>query len=98
MPAAGWFVEEQFWADKISIGPLQFKGVPITEAQVAEIDSASFEATLGMTALKHMQIVVDGIVGYAYVKMVKTPQVPYEHNRLGAVFIPKSSESGGKLF
>jgi hypothetical protein len=93
MPAAGVYVTEQAWADKISFGPLLLTDVPVSKAHATEIQYASVQATFGMAALKRMDLVVDGIKGIAYVNPKRQPAASYDHNRLGAVFVPANLES-----
>lgn len=88
LPAAGAFVREQAWADKISVGPLVFTDVPITEAHSTEIDDSSLLCVIGLTAMKQLQFVLDGKRATAYANVKKGPRATVEHNRLGAVFIP----------
>ena len=52
-----------------------------------------YEATLGLAALKRLDIVIDGKHGIAYLRPKKTPPLPYQHNRLGADFIPQDSHN-----
>ncbi len=97
MPASGVYVAEEAWADKISFGPLQLTDVPISKAHATEIHYPSVKATFGMAALKRMDLVVDGVKGIAYVNPKRQPAVPYDHNRLGAVFVPADAETGNEL-
>ncbi len=97
-PALGLVIEEESWAKEISLGPLTLTDVPIMEADKADIDLGSFsdtryEATFGLAALKRLDIVIDGKHGVAYLQFKKTPPLPYEHNRLGAVFVPHDLQS-----
>ena len=49
----------------------------------------NYEATLGFAALKRLDIVIDGKHGITYLRPKRTPSLPYNHNRLGAVFVPR---------
>jgi hypothetical protein len=94
----GLVVKEEAWAKKISLGPLTLTDVPITEADSADIALGSipngrYEATLGLAALKRLDSIIDGKHGIAYLRAKKTPPLPYEHNRLGAVFVPRDSQN-----
>ena len=93
MPGAGLMVKEQTWATELAFGPLLLSGVPIMEANPAEmtLGSTDFEASLGLAALKRLDFIVDGHQGLAYIRPKKTPPPPYEHNRLGAAFVPRDS-------
>jgi hypothetical protein len=95
-------VKEEAWADKISLGPVVLTGVPVMEADVADITLGSlsdvqYEATLGLVALKRLDIIIDRKDDNVYVRPKKTPSIPYEHNRLGAVFVPHDSQSDDLL-
>lgn len=86
MPALGnVVVEEEDWADELRLGPLLLSGVPIKENNQANM---AHDATLGMTALKHLRFIVDGEQGVAYLQSKKSAPPPYKHNRVGAVFVP----------
>ena len=52
-----------------------------------------FEASLGFAALKRLELVVDGKARVAYVRPRPGPPPPFQHNRLGAVFVPRNSQS-----
>ena len=45
-------------------------------------------ATIGMAALKRVELLIDREKGEAWLRPVKTPAPAYNHNRLGAVFTP----------
>ncbi|HTV61684.1 MAG TPA: aspartyl protease family protein [Verrucomicrobiae bacterium] len=98
MNTGGLVVSEEAWADEISLGPLTLTDVPVTEATSGDIalhssSTAQYEATLGFAALKRLDVVIDGIHGVAYLRPKDTPPMPYEYNRLGAVFAPKDLQS-----
>lgn len=94
-PGSGKMVKQEAWAESLRVGPLVLNGVPITEASPTQITSGSpqFGASLGMAALKRLDLIVDGRNGVAYVRTKTSPAPPYEHNRLGAVFMPADSQS-----
>jgi hypothetical protein len=89
-PSDGFFVCEEAWADQIAVGPIILTGVPIAQAGPAGTDrwGAHYEGTLGLAALKRLDLVVDGNNGVAYWRPKKTRPPSYSHNRLGAVFVP----------
>ena len=98
MPNPGVVVTEEMWADQISLGPLTLTGVPVEEANSADVALHSsrrgkYAATLGFAALKRLDILIDGRHGVAYLRPRKTPPLPYTHNRLGAVFVPRNLQS-----
>lgn len=95
MPGAGLVVAEETWARSIGFGPLTLTDVPLTEANHAQValGSSAYEGTLGLAALKRLDFVVDGATGTAYLRPKKSAPMPYEHNRLGAVFVPPDSSS-----
>jgi hypothetical protein len=96
MPGAGTVVAEESWARELAFGPLVLREVPIMPANAVQqaAGSAGFEASLGLTALKQVDLIVDGLLGIAYLRPSKEPPAPYEHNRLGAVFVPPNMEGG----
>ena len=96
MPGAGTVIMEEGWTKELTFGPLVLTDVPVMLANVAEQAMASpgFEASLGLAALRRLDVVIDGDLGIAYVRPKSGPPIPYEHNRLGAVFAPLSMEGG----
>jgi hypothetical protein len=97
-PNLGLVVTEESWADKILLGSLTLTDVPVMEADSADValhssSQIKYEATLGFAALKRLDIVIDGKQSIAYLRPKKTPPLPYEHNRLGAVFVPQDMQS-----
>ena len=97
-PTAGLVVSKEGWAKKISLGTLTLTDVPImpvdsNEAAFYSSSQARYVATLGFTALKRLDIIVDGIHEVAYVRAKKTRSLPFEYNRLGAVFAPHDLQS-----
>jgi len=97
-PGSGLVVAEEGWADKISLGKLTLTDVPVMQASSSDValHSASqfpYEATLGLAAMKRLDIVIDGKDGVVYLRPKNTPPTPYEYNHLGAVFVPKDLQS-----
>jgi len=89
-PGAGLVVREEAWAKELSFGPLVLTDVPVMEAISTEIahGSPNYEATIGLTALKRFDFLVDGKHDVAYMRPNKTLPSSYQHNRIGAVFVP----------
>jgi tetratricopeptide (TPR) repeat protein len=98
MAAVGNQVKEESWADEIALGALGLTDVPVMEANRAEVarGSTGYAGTLGMAALKRLDLVIDGKNHFAYVRPKRTPAAAYPHNRLGAVFVQE--ESSGMEF
>jgi hypothetical protein len=90
-PFAGVVVAEEGWAKELPLGPVLLKGVPVTEADKADIAFGS--TTLGLAALKRLELIIDGRSGIAYLRARETPPPAYEHNHLGAVFVPLDFQS-----
>lgn len=90
--ADGFYVTEEAWADQISIGPVVLTGVPIIAAGPSGTTrwGAQYEGTLGLAALKRLDLIVDGNNGLAYLRARTTRPPVYPHNRLGAVFVPQT--------
>jgi hypothetical protein len=92
MLGAGLVVKEESFAHEIAFGPLTLTEVPVMEANRAELATdPKYEASLGLAALKRLDMVVDGGRGVVLVRPKTTPPLPYQHNRLGAVFVPGDS-------
>ena len=92
-PAAGLVIAEESWAKTYSFGNIVFNDVPIM-ANGITVDT--FDVMLGLAAMRHLDFVIDLKQNYAYVR-TKTSAVPYQHNRLGAVFAPKNLESDDRI-
>ncbi len=93
-PAVGIVVKEEAWAEHISLGPFTLTNVSISEADQNDInigtaEGAKYVATLGLQALKGLEIIVDGKNGCAYIRPKKILSKPISHNRIGAVFVPR---------
>jgi hypothetical protein len=95
MPGAGTVVTEESWAKELTFGPLVLTDVPVMPSNVAEqaMGAPGFEASLGLAALKRLELVIDGSLGIAYVRPRTTQPAPYDHNRLGAVFAPRDMQA-----
>lgn len=91
MPGAGLVVKEESFAHEIALGSLVITDVPVSEANQAQIATdPNFEVSLGLAALKRLEIIIDGEQKVAYLHPRSTPASPYPHNRLGAVFVPRN--------
>jgi S1-C subfamily serine protease len=64
-----------------------------TDVALGSSPQAQYQATIGLTALKRLNIIIDGNHGIAFLRSKQTPPLPYEHNRLGAVFVPPDMQS-----
>ncbi len=95
MPGAGLVVRREGWARRLDFGPLNLTEIPVEEANRAQVaqGSSGYEGSLGLAALKRLDFIVDGIRGCAYLRLKEGPPPPYEHNRLGAVFVPSVPNS-----
>jgi len=92
---SGIVVREQTWADRFAFGSLELTGVTVEEDTGAgsQVVGNDHLATWGMAALKRVQLIVDGRRNVAYVKAECGPASTPEHNRLGAVFVPRDLQS-----
>jgi len=90
------------WAKDISVGSLKITDVPVEGADPNEIASGTstntqFVATFGLAALKRLEIIIDNQNNIVYLRPKKTQPLPYEHNRLGAVFAPKYPDANNNV-
>jgi len=95
MPGAGLVVRQEGWADEVQLGPLKLTQVPLQEANFSQLAMApaEYQASIGLAAIKRLEMIIDGPAGAAYLKPKNTPPVLYDHNRLGAVFMPLEKNS-----
>ena len=96
---AGLVVAEEAWARELSFGLFSLSDLPVSEADKTGValGGAGYQATLGLWALKRVEIIIDGKQGIAYLRPRKTLPPPYEHNRLGAVFTPADLRGNDEL-
>ena len=90
LPASGLLVREEVWADELRLGLMILRDVPVDEGAAGEFPRAAADKTavIGLAALRHLDLVVDGPNDVAYVRPSRSFPVPYNHNRMGAVFVP----------
>lgn len=90
---AGHVISEQAWADQLTLGSIALTSVPILEANAGELvrGSPGYMATLGVAALRRLDVIIDRPHGCAYVRPKTTPPPPYDHNRTGVAIEPKDS-------
>jgi hypothetical protein len=94
-PSVGMMVREQAWASALRLGPLELTSVVVEEADPWSLAllPTGHVATLGIAALKRLDLIVDGRRGIAYLRPKATTPTPYEHNRYGAVFVPRDEKN-----
>lgn len=94
-PSAGIYISEEQWAKKISFGPLALTDVSVIEANSADValGGKGYVATLGLGALKRVDLIVDALHNVAYLRPKKETPPPYTHNRAGVVFVPPDLQS-----
>ena len=93
-PSDGFYIYEEAWTDTISFGPITFNNVPIEQAGPSGPEGlgSEYEGTIGLAALKRMELVVDPRHDVAYWRLRKSTYSTYSYNRLGAVFCPTSKQ------
>jgi hypothetical protein len=88
-PRSGLVFGEESWSQQLSLGPLTLTDVPVTQSSDGDMSGISeYAATLGLAALRRLEIIVDGKKGVAYVRSRNGPARPYDYNRSGVVFAP----------
>ena len=78
------------------VGPVVLTDVPIIPAGHGGTNrwGAQYEGTLGLAALKRLDLIVDSNKGVAYLRAKTTPPPAYSHNRLGAIFgCPRTTQT-----
>jgi len=87
-PGAGVVTCEQSWAREISLGSLTLTDTPVEEGDpvTTRAGGPRHVATLGLAALRRLDFILDGPQNVVYLRPKNTPPMPFEHNRLGAVF------------
>jgi hypothetical protein len=94
MPGAGIVVREICWADELHLGPLTLTNVCIEKSNVAQtgMGGSYYLASLGLEALKHFDLIIDGKHGFVYMQQNGVTTLP-DHNRSGAVCTPENTET-----
>jgi hypothetical protein len=99
--ATGIIVREEAWADSISVGPLVLTQIPVHETAPYEFlgveGGENVTASLGLAAIKRLDLVIDRSNGVAYAHSATISPGPYRHNRIGAVFTPEDLQRGQDL-
>jgi hypothetical protein len=94
-PADGYIAQEESWASNFGLGPLVITDVPVAEdaPSVESVFGAEYEGTFGLSALKRLDLIVDGKRGVAHLRTKTTAAGPYQHNRAGVAFLPSRGTS-----
>ena len=98
MAEPGLIVREQSWAKELSLGPLELTEVIVGETNPMTLKAvpADQTVTLGMAALKRLNLIVDGKHGVAYVRAKQTPappRTPSDPDRRELIFVPRDKRS-----
>jgi hypothetical protein len=83
---AGLVVSELCWADRITLGTVAIRDVPVTRSAPSGIEG--YQATLGLFALTRLEMIADWRTATLHVRPVRGRNWAYPYNRLGAVFVP----------
>lgn len=93
-PNTGLKVYEETWADKLTLGRFSISQVPVTPADsIFERMFTNYQATLGLFALTRFEVIIDGRNNCLYTRPIAKPTTKYDHNRIGAVFVPQDDKS-----
>ncbi|MDB6028175.1 MAG: pdz domain [Verrucomicrobiales bacterium] len=95
-PHAGLVITEEAWAKELSFGRFSLTDVAVMESDHSD-SKEGITATWGLSALKRVDMIVDGPKGILYLRPSNKPAPPYEHNRLGAVFTPVDLQTSDDL-
>ena len=87
-PADGLLVRKQLWARRLTFGQLTISEVPVQQCSPSQEHLNYHEGIFGLSALNRLDVIVDGSNACAYLRPSQHPPLPYEHNRMGAVFVP----------
>ncbi len=94
-PGAGLVVAEEIWVKQLVLGSLKVREVPVRRenAVIASALMPNHAATLGLYALKRLNLVIDYPNSTAFAQTNSQPPQKYLHNRLGAVFVQPDDRS-----
>jgi hypothetical protein len=82
---------EESWDPVFTVGPLDLDNVPVSEAGPGHTQEAAPGEKIivfGLAALRRIQMFSDGPKHIAYAIGISDPAPPYQHNRVGMVFLP----------
>lgn len=91
-------VSPVYWADRFAIGELTVSNVPLPRAD-SDVEYAvnGHKATLGLFALKRLDVIIDRKGDSIYLRPNSGSKSSYEHNRLGAVFVPRDAKEAALI-
>jgi hypothetical protein len=90
----GRVAREQMWASSFTLGPLSLTDLVLEEgARILWGTNSLNVSFLSRGALARLDLIVDGPRRMAYLRPQKNRGIPGEHNRLGAVFLPRDTKS-----
>ena len=94
-PGPGIVVKKEMWARELPLGSLTLKDVPVQEEVASNTLTLmpDHAATLGLFALRRLDLVMDGSNAVVYARPRNDPPPMYPHNRLGAVFVPRDLQT-----
>lgn len=91
-PAAGLVVEKIGWADKLDLGQIEIEDVPVMRCSAGSEHWDDHEATFGMQALRRLDLITHGRRSLVYIRQTKRTKLQFQHNRIGAVFVPPGAK------
>ncbi len=93
MPATGITASEVCWAEKLAFASFSIANVPVEQSPcIGQGTWKDYQASMGLFALLRQDTILDWPNGNMYVRASQSGQVCYDHNRIGAVFVPGGSK------
>ncbi len=85
-------VVKEMWASELTLGNLTLRDIPVRLCP-PDAERKGVEIAFGAYALRQLELLIDRESEKVYVRPMPIKDVRYEHNRLGAVFVPENLQS-----
>jgi hypothetical protein len=89
-PGRGFAADLERWAEDFELGGLTVPGLPVRSTSHPIMATWRLDAVGGLLAMSCFDMIVDGPRERVWLRPRKKPGLPWDYNRLGAAFIPKS--------
>jgi len=85
-------VVEEMWASELTLGSLTLRDIPVRLCP-PDAERKGVKIALGAYALRQVELLVDREQEKVHVRSLPAKDARYEHNRLGAVFVPETLQN-----
>jgi hypothetical protein len=93
IPASGLVVSPVYWSSDLALGELNVPATMVSECPPEYKQRPKIDAVLGLEALRAFEVAIDPKGGFVYLRWKDNRPPTADHNRLGAVFAPRSLDN-----